>query len=155
MKKLSIALAALAIVAGGATLAGAARSKAQLKTHTTKLGTFLVDRDGHALYLFEADKTSKSTCTGACAKAWPPALTSGKPTAGSGVKASLIGTTKRPDGTMQVTYDGHPLYTFFNDTSRARRRARAPRRSAPTGTSSSPTARRSTTRGDDSGDGDS
>lgn len=118
MKKNGIAAVALAAAAALVLLATAFAStpKAQLATHTTKLGTFLVDRSGHTLYLFEADKTSKSTCTGSCAAAWPPALTSGKPTAGHGVKSSLIGTTKRSDGTTQVTYAGHPLYRFVKDT---------------------------------------
>ncbi len=61
-------------------------------------------------------RTSKSTCTGACATAWPPLEASARPTAGSGVKSSLLGTTKRADGSEQVTYNGHPLYTFQGDT---------------------------------------
>jgi predicted lipoprotein with Yx(FWY)xxD motif len=119
MRRLSIAVTAIAVLCCGSLLASAsahrattATAKAQLKTHKTKLGTFLVDAHGHTLYLFQRDKSSKSTCNGSCAKAWAPALTSGKATAGSGVKASLIGTTKRADGTMQVTYNGHPLYTY-------------------------------------------
>jgi predicted lipoprotein with Yx(FWY)xxD motif len=78
----------------------------------------LVDAHGWTLYLFEADKTSKSTCSGACADDWPPARTSGKPKAGHGVKASLLGTTKRSDGGTQVTYRGHPLYRYAGDTKR-------------------------------------
>jgi predicted lipoprotein with Yx(FWY)xxD motif len=125
MKKMLLALAAIAVL-GAAALYGtasaqhatAATAKAQLKARKGKLGTFLVDGSNQTLYLFEADKTSRSTCTGACAKAWPPALTSGKPSAvsGSGVKSSKIGTTKRADGTTQITYDGHPLYRFIKDT---------------------------------------
>ena len=69
-----------------------------------------------SLYLFEADKSSTSTCTGACAAAWPPLTTTGAPTAGTGVKASLLGTSKRDDGKMEVTYNGHPLYYFANDS---------------------------------------
>jgi predicted lipoprotein with Yx(FWY)xxD motif len=75
----------------------------------------LVDGQGRTLYLFEADKTSKSTCNGACAKNWPPVTTSGKPKAGHGAKASLLGTTKRSDRTTQVTYRGHPVYRFIGD----------------------------------------
>jgi predicted lipoprotein with Yx(FWY)xxD motif len=75
----------------------------------------LVDAQGRTLYLFEADKTSKSTCNGACAKGWPPTTTSGKPKAGHGAKASLLGTTKRADRTTQVTYRGHPVYRFVGD----------------------------------------
>jgi predicted lipoprotein with Yx(FWY)xxD motif len=74
----------------------------------------LVDAKGRTLYLWEADKTAKSTCGGACAKAWPPVTTTGAPKAGYGVKASLLKTSKRAGGT-QVTYRGHPLYRFAGD----------------------------------------
>ena len=70
------------------------------------------DRD---LYLFDADKGKSSTCYGGCAKAWPPFLTKGKPSAGPGVNARLLGTTKRRDGSLQVTYAGHPLYYYEGD----------------------------------------
>jgi predicted lipoprotein with Yx(FWY)xxD motif len=82
---------------------------------SSKLGNILVDGKGRTLYLFEADKRTSSTCDGACASAWPPLATTGKPTAGSGVSASKLGTTKRADGTAEVTYNGHPLYTFSGD----------------------------------------
>jgi predicted lipoprotein with Yx(FWY)xxD motif len=75
----------------------------------------LVDAQGRTLYLFEADTTSKSTCSGACAQGWPPATTSGQPKASQGVTASLLGTTKRSDGSTQVTYHGHPVYRFAGD----------------------------------------
>jgi predicted lipoprotein with Yx(FWY)xxD motif len=80
-------------------------------------GTFLVDGQGRALYLWDADDGSTSTCSGACAQAWPPLTTTGKPAAGSGVEASLLGTTKRADGSTEVTYKGHPLYYFAGDQS--------------------------------------
>jgi predicted lipoprotein with Yx(FWY)xxD motif len=79
-------------------------------------GKFLVDGQGRSLYLFEADKSTTSTCTGACAAAWPPVTASAMPMAGGGVSQSLLGTTKRADGTEQVTYNGHPLYYFAADT---------------------------------------
>jgi predicted lipoprotein with Yx(FWY)xxD motif len=79
-------------------------------------GMFLVDGKGRSLYLFEADKSTTSTCSGACAGVWPPVTASGMPMAGSGVSQSLLGTTKRADGTEQVTYNGHPLYYFAADT---------------------------------------
>ena len=79
-------------------------------------GKFLADGQGRALYLFEADKGSTSTCTGACASAWPPVTASAMPMAGGGVSQSLLGTTKRADGTEQLTYNGHPLYYFSADT---------------------------------------
>ena len=78
-------------------------------------GKFLVGGQGRAMYLFEADKSSASTCTGACAATWPPVTTASMPMAGSGVEQSLLGTTKRSDGTEQVTYNGHPLYYFAAD----------------------------------------
>jgi predicted lipoprotein with Yx(FWY)xxD motif len=79
-------------------------------------GMALVDEDGKALYLWEADKNGTSTCSGACAAAWPPVTTSGAPQAGSGVDKALLGTVKRADGTEQVTYNGHPLYYYVGDT---------------------------------------
>src|SRR3954464_1197211 len=80
------------------------------------LGSILVDSRGRALYLWLADTGAKSTCSGACAAALPPLLTTGTPTAGSGAQASLLGTTKRSDGAEQVTYSQHPLYLFTGDT---------------------------------------
>ena len=77
---------------------------------------FLADGQGRAMYLFEADKGSTSTCTGACAATWPPVTASTMPMAGGGVSQSLLGTTKRADGTEQLTYNGHPLYYFSADT---------------------------------------
>lgn len=80
-----------------------------------KLGQILVDGSGRTLYLFEADKGPISTCYGACATYWPPLLTGGAPAAGTGVTPSLLGTTKRTDGTTEVTYAGHPLYYVVTD----------------------------------------
>ena len=94
----------------------AATKGALVGTETSSLGRILVDSRGRTLYLFEKDKNGKSACSGSCATAWPPLLTSGKPTATAGVKASLLGTTRRSDGRMQVTYNHHPLYTFVKDT---------------------------------------
>ena len=78
-------------------------------------GPMLVDAQGRTLYLWEADTGTTSTCSGACAAGWPPVTTTGKPAAGSGAKASLLGTTKRADGSTQVTYAGHPLYRYAGD----------------------------------------
>jgi predicted lipoprotein with Yx(FWY)xxD motif len=93
-------------------------SGATVSTAKTGLGRILVNSSGRALYLFEKDKNGKSACAGQCAKFWPPLLTKGKPHAASGVKASLLGMTKRADGRMQVTYNHHPLYTFTKDTAK-------------------------------------
>jgi predicted lipoprotein with Yx(FWY)xxD motif len=91
-------------------------SASVVSTKTSALGTFLVDASGRALYLWDADHGSMSACTAACAQAWPPLTTTGTPKAGGAVKASLLGTTKRADGSREVTYAGHPLYTFSGDT---------------------------------------
>lgn len=90
-------------------------SGASVALASSKLGRILVDAKGQTLYLFEADKGAASKCSGACASAWPPLITTGQPIAGSGVSASKLGTTKRGDGTTEVTYNGHPLYTFAGD----------------------------------------
>ena len=79
------------------------------------LGKILVDSTGRTLYLFQKDTGTKSACTGGCAAAWPPLRASGKPTVGTGATASDVGTTARSDGKPQVTYNGHPLYTFAKD----------------------------------------
>jgi predicted lipoprotein with Yx(FWY)xxD motif len=80
-----------------------------------KLGMVLVDSNGMTLYDFHKDKGTTSSCYSACASTWPPMLTEGEPTVGNGAMASKLGTTERKDGTMQVTYAGHPLYTFVED----------------------------------------
>jgi predicted lipoprotein with Yx(FWY)xxD motif len=80
------------------------------------LGPILVDSKGFTLYDFHKDKGGKSACYGACAGTWPPLTTSGPPSAQSGADQSQLGTTKRSDGTVQVTYAGHPLYTYVADT---------------------------------------
>ena len=79
------------------------------------LGSFLVDDKGMTLYLFTKDSPNTTVCYDKCATAWPPLLTSGDPVAGEGVDASLFGTTDRTDGTVQVTYNGWPLYYYEKD----------------------------------------
>jgi predicted lipoprotein with Yx(FWY)xxD motif len=93
----------------------AGESGAVVSTTTTKLGRVLVNSRGHTLYLFSRDRSGKSTCTGKCVSFWPPLISVGKPRAVSGARASLVGTTKRADGRLQVTYNHHPLYTFVKD----------------------------------------
>ena len=83
---------------------------------STKLGQVLVDSNGRTLYLFAADTSTQSTCnSAACVQYWPPLLTNDAPQAGTGVNAGLLGTTRRQDGTTEVTYAGHPLYYFLSD----------------------------------------
>ena len=116
----AVVLAALALGTFGFTAAAApaatnARS-ATVKVAHSHLGKILVDSRGRTLYVLSADRTRKSTCFGACAQAWPPLRASHKPTVGKGLKASKVGTIKRSDGKRQVTYNGHPLYRFVQDT---------------------------------------
>jgi predicted lipoprotein with Yx(FWY)xxD motif len=80
-----------------------------------KLGSILVDDKGMTVYLFVADTGKESTCYTSCAAIWPPVLTEGTPQAGTGADASLLGTTTRTDGKVEVTYAGHPLYYFVKD----------------------------------------
>ena len=93
-----------------------ATAGAQIQVGTSRLGQILVDRNGRTLYLFVADKGMTSVCnSAACVQYWPPLLTTANPIAGAGVDSALLGTTRRQDGTTQVTYAGHPLYYFITD----------------------------------------
>lgn len=85
-----------------------------LTTASSELGTILVDDEGRTLYMFDNDTGGESTCYDDCASTWPPVT--GTAAAGDGVDASLIGTTMRTDGTVQVTYNGLPLYLFAGDS---------------------------------------
>ena len=105
----------VAAIAAGLALAGPSGGGAHVKLAKTSLGTILVDGKGITLYDFVKDKGTTSACYGACAALWPPLITTGKPVAGPGVRASLLGTTKRKDGKLEVTYGGHPLYYFVTD----------------------------------------
>lgn len=106
------AVASVAAVSASATVTSAAK----VKTRTTSLGRIVVNAGGRSLYLFEKDKNGKSACYGLCTTYWPPLLTRGKPVAGAGIKAKLLGVTTRKNGTRQVTYAGHPLYRYGADT---------------------------------------
>jgi predicted lipoprotein with Yx(FWY)xxD motif len=86
-----------------------------IATYDSHLGKILVDASGRTVYLFEADMGTTSSCYDACAQYWPPVLTQGAPQAGAGANASLLGTTRRKDGSMEITYAGHPLYYFLLD----------------------------------------
>ena len=124
---LSVVVAIGAAACGGSSSGGTAADAVSPSAATTAPttatvgtsrgdgGTYLVDATGRTLYLFEADTGSTSTCTGACAAAWPPATVTGTPKASGAAKASQLGTTKRTDGTTQLTYAGHPLYRFSGD----------------------------------------
>jgi predicted lipoprotein with Yx(FWY)xxD motif len=118
--KITILIAVAASIAAvliPASLASPSKgSSATISVRQSKLGRILVDGRGRSLYLFQKDRAGRSSCDGACAMAWPPLIASGKPRAGAGAKASLLGRTKRKDGRWQVTYNRHPLYTFVQDT---------------------------------------
>lgn len=88
----------------------------KLKTVDSEYGTVVANGKGEALYLFDREMKGKSECYGACAKAWPPVLTKGKPRAVAGADPSLLGTTKRRNGKLQVTYAGQPLYYYVGDS---------------------------------------
>ena len=112
-----VAAGSLAAVASGALAAThSAGGGVKVAVAGSKLGRILVDGRGRTLYLFERDKRGKSTCSGQCASFWPPLITTTRPQATAGAKASLLGTTKRADGRLQVTYDHHPLYSFVKDS---------------------------------------
>jgi predicted lipoprotein with Yx(FWY)xxD motif len=119
---IALAPAAVALViagcggGSGTTTHAAGGDAATVSLSKLNVGNALVDGQGRTLYLFEADKNPMSTCNGACASIWPPATTSGKPKAGPGVDAAKLGTTKRSDGKLEVTYNGHPLYRYVSDT---------------------------------------
>jgi len=116
---LTLLAAACGSSGGNSASPSATRTKSASSTTVavadSSLGTVLVDSEGRTLYLFGADAGAKSACSGACAVNWPPLISSGAPTAGSGAKSSLIGTSTRSDGKAQVTYNGHPVYLFAGD----------------------------------------
>ncbi len=93
----------------------APRRGTTIRVVDSQFGRILAARRGQAVYLFDKETSARSRCYGACAKAWPPVLTKGRPVAGSGAKAILLGTTRRRDGTRQVTYRGQPLYYYVAD----------------------------------------
>ena len=123
-RPLPIAIAALLVVVSltvglTAVLASDSQSSGRggtVATGSSQVGNVLVDRRGRTLYLFEKDRRGESACAGACALEWPPLITSGRPTAAGMAQGSLLGTTRRSDGSRQVTYSGHPLYRFEGDT---------------------------------------
>jgi predicted lipoprotein with Yx(FWY)xxD motif len=103
--------------AKSATTTMSASGAATVSSGMTSLGQILVDGNGMTIYLFQKDTGTSSMCDSSCAKYWPPVTTTGAPKAGSGVTAGMLGTTKRADGTSQVTYNGHPLYLYTGDKS--------------------------------------
>jgi predicted lipoprotein with Yx(FWY)xxD motif len=122
-RPLVLLLAAAALSACGGAAYGVnasapvkAHGAAKISLRSTKLGRILVDGRGRTLYRFGKDTGRRSKCSGACASNWPPVTTKGRSHAGSGVAARKLGTTRRANGSRQVTYAGHPLYTFAADS---------------------------------------
>lgn len=105
----------VAAVATAFALAGTDSGRTRVDVKQSRLGRILVDAKGITLYDFPPDGRGRSTCYGACAALWPPLLTTGKPIGGAGVRQSLLGTTRRRDGKLEVTYNRHPLYYFVSD----------------------------------------
>ena len=117
----AVMLGAIGLAFGAAGCGGAIPSSdgnpTSLHLTSSAHGRFLVDGKGRALYLFEKDDGSESYCHGACAAVWPPLETKSGPRAGSGLDSAALGTIKRDDGDLQVTYRGHPLYYYAGDAS--------------------------------------
>jgi predicted lipoprotein with Yx(FWY)xxD motif len=115
-KEMTLAVIAVATaLAAMSSAQGAAGAVARLTVHSSEYGKTIFGPSGKVVYVFGADRGSTSRCYGVCAKAWPPLLTTGAPLAGRGVQTKLLGTTKRRNGTLQVTYNGHPLYYYYAD----------------------------------------
>ena len=116
---LAVMVALAAVLAASSSLAEArgrsAPAHAKLILHKSEFGKVIFDSNGNVVYMFGRDKTATSTCYAICAKAWPPVLTKAGPSVGPGLNASLLGKTKRKDGSLQVTYNHHPLYFYSAD----------------------------------------
>jgi predicted lipoprotein with Yx(FWY)xxD motif len=114
--RLGVLLGVLVAVVGVIASAQAApKAAARLTVRTSVYGKALFGPNGKVVYVFGADRGSTSRCYGVCAQAWPPLLTTGRPIAGPGVHANLLGTTRRKNGKLQVTYNRHPLYYYSAD----------------------------------------
>lgn len=113
---LVIAVVTVSAASATANASSNAARAATLKVNSSRYGKILFDGRGRVLYLFARDRGGRSSCYGACAKAWPPYLATRAPKGLAGIDAKLLGTTKRRDGTLQVTYAKHPLYYFSKDT---------------------------------------
>jgi len=94
-----------------------AADRSTVTLRSSRYGAALFDGRGFVLYAFTKDARGKSTCSGACATAWPPYVVKQRPRAGGGVNSSLLGTTRRADGSLQVTFGGRPLYYYVGDRS--------------------------------------
>jgi len=112
LKRIATASIVLSLVVAGAAFAA---TGTKVTLHATSKGKVLATSTGRTLYLYTPDGHNKSNCTGSCSAYWPPLITKGKPLAGTGVKKALLGTAKR-GAKLQVTYNGHPLYSYVGDS---------------------------------------
>jgi predicted lipoprotein with Yx(FWY)xxD motif len=110
-----LTLIALAAATAGSVMASSDGARSTVTVKSSSFGRILFDGRGFVLYGFTRDPRGKSVCSGACAKAWPPYIVKSRPRAASGVGAARLGTVKRPDGSLQVTYAGRPLYYYVGD----------------------------------------
>ena len=115
LKRIATASIILTLVAAGAAFA-ATQTGTKVTLHSTNKGKVLATSAGRTLYLYTPDGHNKSNCYGSCLTYWPPLMTTAKPVAGTGVHQALLGTTKRTNGKLQVTYNGHPLYRYTGDS---------------------------------------
>src|SRR5215212_5619060 len=116
MRVLSVALCVAALGGLGCSSSTAAgEGGTSLVVRSSAFGPMLFNSKRQAIYVFARDAKNRSRCYGECAKLWPPVYTKGEPRAGKGVKSSLLGTTKRRNGRLQVTYAGSPLYYYLHE----------------------------------------
>jgi predicted lipoprotein with Yx(FWY)xxD motif len=113
LRSLVVSLACLALAA--AAPAAAEAPPATVTVRASSFGRILFDGRGYVLYAFTRDPRGKSACKGACARAWPPYVVKSRPRAGAGVATRRLRTTKRANGSLQVTYAGRPLYYYVGD----------------------------------------
>jgi len=108
-------LSVILVLVGLLAFAGVASAASVSTREVQGFGPALVGAKGWPLYSFSADKGGKSACYGACATAWPPVIVKGAPTVGGKALSSLVGTIRRTDGKLQLTYAGRPMYLWYGD----------------------------------------
>jgi predicted lipoprotein with Yx(FWY)xxD motif len=118
MKRVAILVSIVAAAVLAPTAMATPRAdRGTVTARSSRFGSILFDGRGFVLYAFTRDPRGRSVCSGACAKAWPPYLVDRAPRSAAGVKRHLLGTTRRSDGKIQVTYAGRPLYYYVGDRS--------------------------------------
>jgi predicted lipoprotein with Yx(FWY)xxD motif len=115
MRLLLSVVLTFAVASASSALASSHAPRSTLAAGQSSYGRIVFDGRGFALYAFTRDPRAKSVCTDACAKAWPPYIVKARPRATRGVRAQLLGTTRRADGGLQVTYAGRALYYYVGD----------------------------------------